>query len=142
MANRDIFVDTAGFFALLIKDDPGHLQADRVVAEARRDRRRFMTSDYVVDESVTLLMARGKPHLASPLFDLVLTSGVCRLVWLDPARFDAARHMFLKRADQGWSFTDCTSFCIMRELGVSAALTKDQHFQHAGFEVLLPTEQR
>jgi predicted nucleic acid-binding protein len=45
--------------------------------------------------------------------------------------------MFLKHLDQGWSFTDCVSFHVMQELGLGDALTKDEHFQRAGFKALL-----
>jgi len=137
IASREVFVDTSGFFALLIRDDPAHARAARVLADARKNKRRFLTSDYCIDESATLLVARGKAHLAAALFDFVLASRVCRLEWLDPARFEAARSLFLKHVGQGWSFTDCTSFHIMRELRLEDALTKDEHFERAGFRALL-----
>jgi predicted nucleic acid-binding protein len=66
-----------------------------------------------------------------------MTSQACRIEWIDPARFDAARLFFLKHADQDWSFTDCASFRIMKDLRLREALTKDGHFQAAGFLPLL-----
>ncbi|MHB2017754.1 MAG: hypothetical protein ACYCW6_12465 [Candidatus Xenobia bacterium] len=65
MAN-EIFVDTSGFYALLVRGDEQHQAASRVLAEARRRKRGFVTTDYVLDESATLLMARGRGHLAEP----------------------------------------------------------------------------
>jgi uncharacterized protein len=58
---------------------------------------------------------------------------------LAPRRFLAAKAYFRKHADHGYPFTDCTSFVLMRELDMTAALTTDRHFIEAGFEVLLPT---
>ena len=136
MAN-DIFVDTSGFYALLCKGDDRHPAASRVLAEARRRRRRFVTTDYVLDETATLLKARGFRHLLGPLFEAVAASQACRLEWTDPDRFQQAQAFFLKHADQAWSFTDCLSIRVMKDLRLSDALTKDTHFHEAGFVVLL-----
>ena len=136
MAN-EIFVDTSGFYALLVQGDDRHAAAGRYLREARRRGRRFVTSDYVLDESATLLKARGHVHLLCAFFDAVLASSTCQVEWTDCDRFDAVRAYFLKHADQAWSFTDCLSFVIMRELRLRDALTKDSHFREAGFGALL-----
>lgn len=57
--------------------------------------------------------------------------------WTDSERFQEVQAFFLKHADQAWSFTDCLSFCIMTQFRLRDALTKDSHFQHAGFTALL-----
>jgi len=136
MAN-DIFVDTSGFYALLVKGDDRHQAADRVLREARRRKRGFVTSDYVLDETATLLKARGFVHLLGPFFETIEKSQACRIEWTDPDRFQEAQAFFLKHADQAWSFTDCLSFRIMNQLRLKDALTKDGHFHEAGFAVLL-----
>jgi predicted nucleic acid-binding protein len=123
MAN-DIFVDTSGFYALLIKADDRHVTATRQLRYAQRRKRRFVTSDYVLDETATF-------------FEKVLASRVCRIESTDPERFHAVQAFFLKHADQAWSFTDCVSFCVMTEFRLRDALTKDGHFHEAGFVVLL-----
>src|SRR5207302_1400621 len=55
----EAFVDTSGFFALLVKQDPMHARAAAILARAAQKRSRFVTSDYVLDETATLLKARG-----------------------------------------------------------------------------------
>jgi len=87
--------------------------------------------------TTTLLRARGLGHLTSRLFDIVLGSTACRLVWIDAGRFTQTRALFERHADQPWSFTDCSSFVVMGELGLRDALTKDAHFKTAGFRPLL-----
>ncbi len=50
--------------------------------------------------------------------------------------FARALALFAERADKAWSLTDCTSFVVMQEHGLEAALTADQHFEQAGFRRL------
>jgi len=47
--------------------------------------------------------------------------------------FEAAWSLFLDRADKRWSFTDCTSFVLMENLGIRKAVTFDGNFRQAGF---------
>ena len=107
------FVDTSGFFAMMSKDDSWHLAADRALRKAKRTNRRLITTDYVLDETATLLKTRGLGHLTAELFDRVFNSVACRVEWTDEERFHATRAFFQKHDDQSWSFTDCLSFCVM-----------------------------
>jgi predicted nucleic acid-binding protein len=132
----EVFVDTSGFYALLVAGDAAHAMASAVVRDAA-GKRRFVTTDYVLDEAATLLKARGCAGALKPLFDVVLNSNACRIVWVDSDLFHAARLFFAKHADQPYSFTDCVSFVVMRMGRIRSALTTDAHFRQAGFEVLL-----
>lgn len=134
---RNIFVDASGFYALLVKGDDRHAAAVCQLAEAQRKQRRFVTTDYVLDETATLLKARRLGHLLPQFFEAVLGSQVCQIEWTDADRFDGVRRFFLKHADQPWSFTDCLSLLVMKERRITEALTKDRHFQQAGFVILL-----
>jgi predicted nucleic acid-binding protein len=136
---RDLFVDTSGFFALLDARDPLHQAARRLLLKAQAAKRRLVTTDYVLDETATLFKARGEGPLAEPFFERVFQSAACRVEWTDEAAFQTVRAFFIKHADQAWSFTDCVSFCAMKELRLQEALTTDRHFEQAGFTVLLKT---
>jgi len=65
--------------------------------------------------------------------------GSARLRWesVSHARADKARDLFFRFRDKDCSFTDCTSFVVMRELRLRDALTTDRHFAEAGFRGLL-----
>src|SRR5262245_35943650 len=126
----DMFLDTSGFYSLLVHGDRKHAQAANIMASRKPC---GPPGDYVVAESATLLMVRGKGHLAEEFFRRVLASRACRLEWMDPSRFETTRRFFVKHLDQHWSFTDCFSFDVMRALNLHDALSSDEHFRHAGF---------
>jgi len=130
-------VDTSGFYALLVQRDRWHARAKGLLASAAQSGGRFVTTDYILDETATLLKARGLGHLVDAVFETVFASAACRVEWMDPGRFEQARRFFRKHQDQDWSFTDCFSFWLMRLLGLREALTSDKHFREAGFVPLL-----
>ena len=132
-----IFVDTSGFYALFVDDDRYHDEARSLLLEAERTRRPFVTTDYVIDETATLLRARKQLTSIPTLFDVLNASNVCRVIYMDPDRFSVAQKLFLRHADKAWSFTDCTSFVVMHELGLKEALTSNHHFAQAKFVSLL-----
>jgi len=134
---REIFVDTSGFYALVVRRDDQHAAAKKILDQARRRRKAFVTTDYVLDETITLLAARGLAHLVEPFLQSTLESRACLVEWMHPERFTEARRMLGKHLDQGWSFTDCVSFVVMKQRGLREALTKDKHFGEAGFSALL-----
>lgn len=135
--SREVFVDTSGFFALLVKKDDRHKQARVILRNAGKRSIPFLTTDYVLDETATLLMARGHGHLLQGFFDSIFQSKACQVVWTGAANFHTTTEAFLKYYERGWSFTDCLSFQVMTERKLQKALTKDQHFQQAGFKALL-----
>jgi len=53
------------------------------------------------------------------------------------ALFSEALVFYQGHKDKEWSATDCASFLIMRERGLTEALTSDRHFEQAGFTALL-----
>jgi predicted nucleic acid-binding protein len=134
---RETFVDTSGFYALLVQNDPQHGRAGSLLARAARSGGRFVTTDYILDETAPLLRARDHGHLAEAFFDRLFTTAACRIEWMDPDRFQHTRRFFLKHQDKDWSLTDCFSFWLMQDLGLSDALTTDEHFHQAGFRALL-----
>ena len=133
----EVFVDTSGFYSLLVQAEDMHREAAEFMARAARERRRFITTDYVLDESVTLLRARGYEKLLGPLFETMDSSSAVRVEWAIPQRFQETKTFCLQHADKTWSFTDCLSFVVMRDLQLRDALTSDIHFEQAGFRRLL-----
>lgn len=137
MAAIDVFMDSAGFLALWDGSDEHHAAALRLQERLVREHRRFLTTEYVADETATLLLVRHSHRAAVDFLDTIDRSETLHLEWVDPARFHAAAAWFRKHADKAWSFTDCVSFAVMRELRVRDAFTTDRHFRQAGFVPLL-----
>jgi uncharacterized protein len=137
MASREVFVDTSGLHALIDRKDAHHVEARTAVERLLQAGRRLVTSDYVITESVNLANARSGTHAATRVLDLIEQSAAIRIEWIGVMRFDGTKTFFRKNADHAYSFTDCSSFVLMRELRLSQALTTDRHFAEAGFEALL-----
>jgi len=133
----ELFIDTSGFYALLVGGDERHDAAADIFRRAAATKRRLVTTEYVVDETANLLQARGMPRLATRLFAALSSTSACSMAWIDVERFERTRALFLRSLERGWSFTDCMSFVVMKELRLKEALTKDEHFAEVGFAALL-----
>jgi len=138
MAAREVYADTSALYAFIDKNDAGHAAACELVPRLMRAGRRIVVTDYIVTETVNLANARGGTMVATRVLDLIEQSAGIRVEWIGVERFDSAKAFFRKHSDHAYSFTDCTSFVVMRELRLTDALTTDHHFMEAGFRVLPP----
>lgn len=137
MASRDVFVDSGAFHAMLITTDLLHRATLGQLKRLQKERRPLVTTDYVISETVTLLKRRGSSFQVGNLFEVIDHSPHLSVEWIAEDRFAATRDFILKHNDHDYSFADCTSFIVMRELKITEALTADRHFREAGFEPLL-----
>lgn len=130
---KGLFVDTAGWVACADAADPAHRQSAAARDHWLKDGGILISTDYVADETLTLLRLRLGIDAAEAWWRQV--DGSSRLLWepIDLARADKARGLFFRYRDKDFSFTDCTSFVVMRELKLREALTTDHHFEQAGF---------
>jgi predicted nucleic acid-binding protein len=55
---------------------------------------------------------------------------------IDALRAEKAGGVFFRHRDKEYSFTDCTSFVVMKELRLTKALTTDRHFRQMGFHAM------
>ena len=135
MAN-EVFFDTSGFFTLM--DERDHLHKKAVDwMRASRGQMRPVTTEWVIGETCTLLVARKRPHLVANFLDYLDRSTALLLINPDDTLLRSAKAMIRRQADQGYSFVDCLSFCLMTERSIAEALTTDAHFLRAGFTAVL-----
>jgi len=129
-----IFVDTFYFLALLNQDDAAHRKA-LTLSEKLTDP--IITTAWVLTEVGDALAA---PNLRSVFVELTEALREDRNTTIVPptqALFDKGLDLYASRADKDWTLTDCISFVVMQERGLTKALTGDRHFEQAGFDALL-----
>jgi uncharacterized protein len=128
-----LFVDTWGWLVLADKKDPHHGSAARCYEERSRTTGRVVTSNFVLDEALTLLFRRRPFDEAWRFANALLQSSFIAVETVTEGRFRKAFELRRKLADKpGISFTDLTSMIIMSELRATDILTGDQHFSQVG----------
>ena len=131
-----LFVDTAGWMACADAADAMHGPACKARDTALESGVSLVTTDYVMDETLTLIRIRLGLAAAKAWWEQVEGSSRLRWEWVGPERAEKARKAFFRFRDKSYSFTDCTSFVVMQELRLRDALTTDRHFRQMGFQVL------
>jgi predicted nucleic acid-binding protein len=129
-----IFVDTGYLFAITTPGDQLHLRA---MSWARAIRERLLTTEYVLWELVNGLSRLLDRPQAHALLDDIHQSSAWDVIEARRELFSRGLAIHRQHADKEWSLTDCISFLVMRDRGISRALTHDHHFEQAGFEALL-----
>ena len=132
-----IFVDTSAWYAVEVEDDVNHEAACKFLSNIASGKHGVsVTTDYVLDEALTLLRSRRDLASATAFVDKIRKSKSVRVFWIDEGLFEKAIIVFQESDHKSWSFTDCTSFALMGELSVSEAFTFDRHFREAGLLAL------
>ena len=99
-----IFVDTGAWFSRFVPDDPNH---ERMVNWFATNTESLLTTDYCIDETLTLLSARKRPKLATETGILLFDEVLAKIHFLARNQIERAWILFQQRANAGWSFTDC-----------------------------------
>lgn len=134
-----MFVDTSGWACLFINTQPYHAQADSCFRLTRQHQRNIVTTNYVLAELVALLSSplRISRLRIFEVVDAIKTVPYVQIIHIDEAIDAGAWNLCKSRPDKAWSLVDCSSFVVMQLLGLTEALTTDQHFEQAGFIRLL-----
>ena len=111
-----VFVDTGGWMACADRSNPVHTACTSARDATLEAGRILVTTDFVVDETLTLIRFRLGLAAANAWWQQI--DGSRRLRWerVESDRFERARQLFVQYRDKDLSFTDCTSFAVMREL--------------------------
>lgn len=129
-----LFVDTGAFVAKEIAGDQFHATARQSWSEVEQRGYRLVSSEHILDESVTLIARRSHYAFAAQWGQDVMDAGI---EWLRAGEEDWAKALLLMRkfADQGVSFTDCLSAVLLKRAGLKRVFGFDRHFEAMGFQI-------
>jgi predicted nucleic acid-binding protein len=129
-----VFADTFYCLALLDSAEERHLPA----TEASRDSQlHFLTTEWVLVEFGDAYCHPNDRADFVALYRALVNHPRVKIVPADTRLFQRGVDFFEQRQDKEWSLTDCLSFVVMRDEGITQALTGDKHFEQAGFAALL-----
>jgi len=130
MAERTLYVDTSAWYEAVVEGAPRHAEVAPWIASGEVA---LVTTTYVLSELATLLARRFGHGPAVTVGARLRSSSDVRIVHPSPETERRAWDLFCARPDKGYSFCDCVSFVVMKELGITAALATDRHFVQEGF---------
>ena len=129
-----IFIDTSWFYAVEVEEDINHEKAMKSKKRlARGEYGTPYTTNYILDETITLLRFKASFNAALKFKKKIEKSKILRVIWIDETVIKDANEIFRKYSDLKLSFTDCTSFAVMKRLGINSALSFDEDFKKMGF---------
>jgi uncharacterized protein len=132
-----IFVDTSFWFALRMRRDSRHADANAILEQHSSEA--FVTTNHVRGETWTLLRRRGGYRNAHAFLNMTVETPRLRVEFV-PEELESDAWTWLRRHDErAYSFVDATSFALMHSLGIHEAFAFDGDFAAAGFVELRPS---
>ena len=129
-------VDTGFFVAFLNEKDTHHEDAQRVFSECLGGRDpKLITTDYVLDEAVTLIRRRtGRHELAVKIIEMINDSDWVELEFVDKEVVKKAVSKYVEFEDKELSFTDWVSAVQIDEMGYGGIISFDSDFDGIGLD--------
>lgn len=133
--NNDLFVDTSGWAYYIDKLDALHPLVIKHVHSVLAKKQSLVTTNYIIAELVALLSSRyhlSRNRLVEIINSLKREQSI-KIVHIGQDIDDEAWRLLETRLDKEWSLVDASSFVVMKQRGITHALTSDHHFMQAGF---------
>lgn len=130
-----ILTDSGAWFASVVPWDANHAAAN---AWIKQNRETLLTTDYLIDETLTLLRVRKEMARAAVLGEQLFDGQLADVYFLTESDIRAAWEIIRDYADKEWSFTDCTSKIVIENLGLTTAFSFDRHFRQFGNVLVVP----
>ena len=136
---KRLFLDTAYAIALASKRDTHHTRALQLAEEMAQDKVLILTTQAVLTEIGNALAAPPYRSFAVRYLEMLRQEPSAEIVSASNDLYQRGFALYRERPDKAWGLTDCISFVVMQEHGITDALTADHHFEQAGFNALLRT---
>jgi len=127
-----LFVDTSAWFALIDRSDQNHEAAAGFVRQFQVEPVTWHLTDYIVDETATLLSLKVSHQQAVAFLDFLDRSRQVMRSHVTPDLLGKAEKIFRRYRDKKWSFTDCVSFAYMDSQGLADVFAFDHNFAEYG----------
>jgi uncharacterized protein len=137
MARTELFLDTAYAIALSSAKDEHHEQALLLAEQLEADETQLLTTRAIILEIGNALSKQRYRKASVELLDSLEQDPRVEIVPLSEDLYKQGFELYQSRLDKEWGITDCISFVVMQERGLTDALTTDEHFEQAGFRALL-----
>ena len=128
------FADTAYFLALLNHGDDLHPAATTITTKGGF---KIVTTAWVITELADAYSSVSHRPGFLGFYQFLISDPRTEMIVASAELFNKGMALYATRLDKAWSLTDCTSFVVMKEYGITEALTGDHHFEQAGFVALL-----
>ena len=132
--NERVFVDTSALYAFINSKDPDH---ETVKGYLENYPGQLITTNFVFDETVTLVSARLGHINAALTGKTLLNRKIFTMIRIKTRDENNAWELFMNRPAKSYSFTDCTSFVMMKKMGITKSLATDPNFQQEGFQAVI-----
>jgi len=135
---NEVFADTSGWVSAFVRSEHFHGKAATLMSQWKQHNRHIITTNYVLCEMVVLFTRFRVPRSnVMTYIQTIRDSTWVEIVHIDEKLDEQAWKLLETRLDKNWSLVDCASFVVMKNRGITDALTTDRHFEQAGFVRLL-----
>jgi predicted nucleic acid-binding protein len=134
---KQFFMDTSGWIALNSKRDQLYSKAVELNKKLLKSGYAYVTTNFVLDETYTGLMTKVGHYVSVDFGEKIRLSKLVSVIHISREIEDRAWKVFTRYSDKDFSFTDCTSFIVMKQLRLTDVFTNDRHFEQIGFAFLL-----
>ena len=133
---RRVFADTSFLVSYYNEHDRNHKDARAITKSLEGENILWVISDYIFDEFLTVLLVRRNKQFAIEIGQAILDDPNISVVIIEKEVFNKAWKLFRRNKNQVWSFTDSTSYILIKKLKITEAVSFDQHFREFGVKLL------